>query len=178
MCANKNFPQDWQIIFFAAIMFFLCLQGCKTTKEMTQVKATEETKIKATEESKSTAETETKTDTRTTAETNTVEECDTSVSVWVNLSDTESVIQEVRQILVPVKFKRTINKKEFTNQLQEKKEQVTAVSDKKDIVSSKTNLQVKEKTVERTGLPWWGIGLIILILLAGVAVLLWRMKVF
>jgi Flp pilus assembly protein TadB len=175
MKIDEDFPKDWQIIIFAAILFFLALQACTTTKQVNQVKQTEETKLKSSEETKTTVQSETKTKTIATAETVTVEECDTAVMVWVMAGDTNPII---KQILVPVKFKRTINKTEVINQQQENKQQEAAVVTKKEQLNTKTELTAKDKTVERTGLPWWGIAIIVVFILAAIAILLYRRKVF
>ena len=174
MKTNGKFPQDWQIITFAAIVFFLALHGCTTTKQLHQVTSTEQTQAKTTEETETTNEAETKTNTKTTAETVINETCDTTIQLWPVI-DGKKASQPVD---VMVKFNRTINRKEFIDQDQQKNEQGTQNIDRKEILDQKSEVILKDKAVERTGLPWWVIGIVSLILLAGVAVLLWRMKVF
>ncbi len=177
MKSYDHFPKDWLLAIFAAIMFFLCLQACTTSKQINQVKAKEEININSSEETKATTQSETNTNVTATAETVTTEECDTTVSVWVMINDTVSG-SGIKQIIVPIKIKRTIIKKEVIKQQQKKNDQVTAVNTKTEQLKSKTELNTKDKTVERTGFPWWVYGIIAVFILAAVAVLLYRRKVF
>ena len=173
--SSDNFPKDWQLAILAALLFFLCLQACTTTKVVHQVKTTEVIKAKTFQEENKSLESNTNTDTKTIAETLITEQCDTAVMVWVTIGDTGS---RVTKILVPVKFKRITEKKEFINQQQQKKEQGSTTIVKKDQITQKTDVIIKDKTVERSGLPWWVIAIIVVFIVAAVAVLLYRRKVF
>lgn len=172
METQENFPKDWQIIIFAAILFFMAMQGCTTSKQTQQVSAKEEFITKIIEEIKSNHQAETITETKTTSETQITEDCDTTV--WITVPGEESA----QPIPVTVKFKRTTNHKEFQEQDQKKKESGTTNIDRKEQLSQTSVKVIKDKTVERTGLPGWSIWIIVLLILAAMAVLLWRLKVF
>lgn len=173
--SNDNFPKDWQLVILAALLFLLCLQACTTTKDLHQLKTTEQIITKSFQEENKSLESKTNTDTKTTAETFITEECDTAVSVWVTNCDTGS---RGTRVLIPVKFKRITSKKEFTNQQVQKREQGNTTIVKKDQIDQKTELITRDKTVERTVFPWWVIAIIVVFILATVAVLIYRKKGF
>jgi len=177
---NDHFPKDWQLILFAAVVFFLAMQACTTTKQVHQERIIEETKAKVNEETKASTQAETNTKTRTTSETETTENCDSLlwVSVPTGISSKSGHDSTYIKVAVPIKFNRTIKRKEFTDQDQQKKEQGNSNILRKEQLHQKSDLLRKDKTVERTGLPWWAIAILVLAVLIGVAVLLWRLKVF
>lgn len=180
MKTETCFPRDWQIILFAAIIFFLALQSCKTTKNVHQVKSNQEIKSATEEKVETSSQAETITKTLATAETQTTEECDTMVWIWAPMvSDSGTVTTETyEKIAVPIRFKRTTTRKEFTQGEEKKKESQSTTAARKEQLTQKSETVLKDKTVERTGLPGWAIAIIIIFILAGVAVLLWRLKVF
>ena len=169
---KSKHPQDWQIILFGAIMFFLCLQSCTTTKNVQKSEVKTESESKSTEEAKSTAQIETNTQTK--AETVTNEQCDTNIWVMVPVSATKK--DTIIKVQIPVKFQRIIKRIEASDQ--NKKEQNSAQVNKNDQLHQKSYEQRMDKTVERTGLPWWAIAILTIFILIGVAELLWRLKVF
>ena len=156
------------------MILFLIFFGCTTTKQVQQERIRVETTAKSTEETKSVTEAQTDTKTKTTSETETTEMVDTTVKVWVVVPGTDT-----RQpVDVNVKINRTIHRKDFTDSDQKKNESGNTNIIKKDQLTQKSDVQTKDKTVERIGFPWWAYLLIILFILAAVAILLWRMKVF
>ena len=169
-----DFPRDWQIVLLAAVLFFLCIEACTTTKHLQQDQTKVETQVKATEEIKTNTGADTKTQTRITAETDIIEKCDTTLSVWP-VTDGKKADKPVD---IKVQFERTTHRNEFTDQSQEKKEQGNTTVVKKEQLNQKSDVQHMDKTVERTGLPWWAIAILVIAILIGVAVLLWRLKVF
>ncbi len=176
--SNGVFPKDWQLILFAAIIFFLILQSCSTTKQIHQERTREEIQAKSAEETKTNTQAETNTSTKTTSETVTTEDCDTTVKAWITIDIPNGKKDTMIKVSVPVKFTRQIKRTEFQQQDQQKKDQGNTNIARNEQLSSKTDKALKDKTVERTGLPGWCIAIIILLILAGVAVLLWRLKVF
>jgi hypothetical protein len=167
--------------FFALLMsLFLLLSGCSTSKNLHQEKSKVEINSTIAEEIKTNKEIQTNTSTKTTSETQTTEQCDSlilvSVAVPNEYSKTDSTVYT--QILVPIKFNRTIIRKEFKEQQQEQKEKGSTNAARKEQLSQKSETVLKDKIVERTGLPGWAIAIILAFILAGVAVLLWRLKVF
>ena len=169
---NNHFPKDWQIILFAAAMFFLAMQACTTTKQVHQEREKEETWAKINEERKAVETTETKTDIKTTAETEVKETFDTVVRVWPVL---DGKVAD-KPVDVPVKGERTIHRKEFINQQQEKKEHSGIEISRHEQVKQKSDIALKDKNVERTGLPWWASALLLFAIVAGVAIGIWRFK--
>jgi cobalamin biosynthesis Mg chelatase CobN len=174
MKLNESFPKDWHIILFGAIMFFLIMQACTTAKEISQVKITGETDYKVKENTNASSQAQTNTKTKKVIETETTEDCDTTVNVWVDVPGTNTK----EQVPVNVKVRKTTTRKEFTDQDQQKKESGTTSVDRKEQRKANNTQIAKEKTVERTGLSFWSISIIVLLILAGAAALLWRLKVF
>ena len=161
------------------MILFLMFFGCTTTKQVQQERIRQETTVKSSEEIKSSIEAQTDTKTKTTSKTEINEKCDSLVYVWVPVKDPKAGPDTVyEKVAVPIKFNRTIVRTEFQEQDQQKKEKENINVLKKDQLNQKSDVQTKEKTVERIGFPWWAYLLIIVVILAAVAILLWRMKVF
>ena len=156
---------------FCILMFFF-MSGCSTTKGIHQEQSKQEIKSEVLEQTNTDAQAETNTNTKTTSETQITEDCDTTVWITLNTGIDASPIP------VKVFFKKTTNHKEYQEQDQQKKEQGTSNVLKKEQLHQKSDVLLKDKTVERTGLPWWAIAILILAIVIGVAVLLWRLKVF
>jgi cytoskeletal protein RodZ len=79
---------------------------------------------------------------------------------------------------VRVRGKRTSERTEMTQQNQTKQETSQSVSEKKAQLSKQTDAEKISKQVSRSGIPAWLIVMAVLAVIVGVAVLLWRMKVF
>ena len=169
---NNHFPKDWQIILFAAVMFFLAMQACTTSKELHLERTKEETQVTVAEETKAVATTETKTDTKTTAETEVKETFDTVIRIWPVV---DGKVAD-KPVDVPIKGERIIHRKEFTNQQQQKKEHSGTEISRQEQVNEKSEIALRDKTVERTGLPWWAIALLLFAIVAGVVIGIWRYK--
>ncbi len=170
---NDHFPKDWQLILFAAIIFFLAMQSCTTTRQVHQELAKEESLVKVSEETKANMATEIKTEINTTAETEVNESFDTVVRIWPVV---DGKVSE-KPVDVLVKGERTIHRKEFSNQQQQRNEQSNIEVSLNDQRNQKSEVVLKQKTVERTPLPWWGILIIfVFILFAIIAFLIKRVK--
>jgi nucleotide-binding universal stress UspA family protein len=169
---KNNFPQDWQLFLFAAIMFFLCLQGCSTSKQVTTDRTEEEIKVKANEEAETDTEAQTKTETKVTSKGKITEKFDTVIKVWPVVDGKKADIP----VDVNVQGERTTEWEEYAEQKQEKNEQEKAKIVKKKQEAKKSDIRHKDKTVERTGLPWWGIVIIIMAIIAIVAGIVWKIR--
>lgn len=169
--------KDWQIILVAAILFLLCLESCKTTKNVQ--KSVEHSEAVTVTEEKASVNTETVTDiaTKANVEMQIIEEVDTCLTVPVPVYSEDSSRVSYVPAQVRVKFKKLTNRKEFTEQSEKKKENSQADIGKKELQKTGTEAKRFKKDVERTGTPWLWPVLLIVILIA-IAVLLWRLKVF
>ena len=174
MKSNGKFPKDWQIIMFAAVLFFLALQACTTTKQLHSVATTEQIKANSTEETKTNTGAETNTQTKITAETDITEKCDTLVPVRYVVNGELAA----EPVYVPIKFVRTTHRKEYTEQTQEKKEETAVTVTSKKQVAIKNDAVLKDRAVTRSGITWWMIAIAILAILEGIAVYIFKKKLF
>ena len=173
MKTRNNFPQNWQIIILVAVILFLTIQSCSTAKQVHQETTKVESQVKTTETDTKSVTGETNTLTKINAVTDITESCDTTLSVWPIIDG----VKADQPVPVTIKFDRTTHRTEFTDQKQEKKETGISSVVKKDQITQKSEMTKKDKIVERTGFPWWGWVILILVVLTGVAVTLWRMKI-
>ena len=178
---SKTFPKDWQIILFAIILFFLAMQSCKTIKDIHRSETRTDSLVKKSEQVHSESQAQTNTNTKITSENQIQEDCDTNVNVMVPvvIRDSAGISKtEYQSVLVPVKFHRTINQKQYTEQNEQKKESGSTVSSKNELNHTQTTRIVKDKSVERFSMPWWMWALIISGVIAAIIFILWRFKFF
>jgi hypothetical protein len=172
---TDTFPKDWQIILFAMIMFFLCLQACTTSKNVQREQTKQETESKSSEAVKTNTDAQTQTTSQIFTETNIVEECDTIIEVSIpivkKLDSTFVIHDTIIKAKVPVSFTRTTNRKENRQVQEEKKEQTQVSAEKKEQVSQKSETAMVNKQIERAGFPWWAVAMgVILVIVVAVAV--------
>lgn len=157
-----------------AMLILLANTSCSTTRQVRKEEMKSETKLETSSDSSSHTEATTTTNTKVQAETVKTEECDTTVMVQPVING--SPVGD--PVAVVIRKKATTTRKEYTEQQQERKEQGKTTVGKKGQLYQKTDIATRDKTVERTGLPWWAIGMIVMAIVVGAAVLLWRLKVF
>lgn len=161
---KDSFPQDWQIIALAAILFILCLQSCKTTKQVSREQVKQETEVKTTVEAKATTEAVTKTETKAKIVTDIVEHFDTTVKVYPVI---DGKVAE-KPVDVPVKGKRTTHREEDIVQNQDKKEQGAQQVKQNEDSKGKSDSSTVHKDVKRTAFPWW-----IIVIAAAIGAAVW-----
>lgn len=79
---------------------------------------------------------------------------------------------------IPVTGKRTIDRNEIIDQTQQKNETSGSSVIRKDQISKQYDSEIVNKEVTRSGLPAWLIILFVIAAIVGVAILLWRLKLF
>lgn len=84
----------------------------------------------------------------------------------------------IKEQNITIKAKRITERHEVSAQQQSKSENSGTSLTRKDQLSKQSDTEKKDKDVTRTGFPAWLIIAIIFAVIVGVAVLLWRMKVF
>ena len=177
MTTHPNFPKDWQLILLAAIMFFLCLQACTTTRKVQLKQTKEETKSTVSTETKTDLQAETNTKTLVTSETVITEDCDTNITVWVKVKDS-TMATTFEEIRVPIKVRKTTHSKVFSDQDQQKKESGNTAINRNEQLNKNSSVSIKNKDVERTIFPWWATAIIVAGVLGALALLLRKLKVF
>ena len=162
------------IIATVLIVVMLILANCTTTKKIHQELTREETQVASVETSDANTAAETNTETKTLSETEIVEAFDTVVRVWPII---EGKVSD-KPVDIPIRGERTIHRKDYSDQKQQKKEQEQTTLIRKEQINQKSEVLKKDREVIRTGMPIWIIGIVVVAVLIGVAILVKRMKWF
>lgn len=150
----------------------LMVISCKTTKDISKERISEQVQSAVIENIKTTTETGATTDTKTTAETTVTESFDTVVSI---LPLVDGVLAD-KPIFVPLKVTRTIHRKEFTDQRQTSQQKGTVASNRKEQLIRKSDIQKSHRKIERTGLPGWVV--VIILITIGAIIIICKRKFF
>ena len=164
----------YRIIATVLIVVMLILANCTTTKKIHQEQSREETQVASMETSDANTAAETNTETKTLSEIEIVEAFDTVVRVWPVIDGKVSD----KPVDIPIRGERTIHRKDYSDQKQQRKEQEKTTLTRKEQINQKSDVLKKDREVTRTGMPGWIIGIVVVAVLVGVAILMRRMKWF
>ena len=162
------------IIATVLIVVMLILANCTTTKKIHQELSREETQATSIEAIDANKLAETNTETKTLSETEITEGFDTVVRVWPVLDGRVSD----KPVDIPIRGERTIHRKDYSDQKQQKKEQEQTTLTRKEQINQKSEVLKKDREVTRTGMPRWIVLIVVVAVLVGVAILVKRMKWF
>ncbi|MEI6436776.1 MAG: hypothetical protein WCP32_18275 [Bacteroidota bacterium] len=160
------------IIATVLIVVMLILANCTTTKEIHQEQSKQQTQATSAETSEVNTASETNTETKTLSETEIVEAFDTVVRVWPVIDGKVSD----KPVDIPIRGERTIHRKDYSDQKQQRKEQEQTTLSRKEQNNQKSEVLKKDREVTRTGMVGWIIGIVVVAVLVGVAILMRRMK--
>ena len=164
----------YRIIATVLIVVMLILANCTTTKKIHQELSREESQATSVETSDAKTAAETNTETKTLSETEIIEVFDTVVRVWPVIDGKVSD----KPVDIPIRGERTIHRKDYSDQKQQRKEQEKTTLTRKEQINQKSDVLKKDREVTRTGMPGWIIGIVVVAVLVGVAILMRRMKWF
>ena len=162
------------IIATVLIVMMLILANCTTTKKIHQELSKQQTEATSAETSDVHTAAETNTETKTLSETDITEGFDTVVRVWPVI---DGKVSE-KPVDIPIRGERTIHRKDYSDQKQQRKEQEQTTLTRKEQINQKSEILKKDREVTRTGMPGWIVGIVVVAVLIGVAILVKRMKWF
>lgn len=162
------------VIATALIALMLILANCKTTKEIHQQLSKEQIQATSVETAQANKAAETNTETKTLSETDIIEGFDTVVRIWPVVDGKVSD----KPVDIAIRGERKIHRKDFSDQKQQKKEQGNSTLTRSEQLNKKSEVLKKDREVTKTGMTGWIIGIVVVVVLVGVAVFVRRMKWF